>query len=129
MGLTEANIADAKSRLGARLMLWEVLLKKMVWQQIGGIRGKRILDFGSGEGITANKFASDNEVVAIEPSEEAVSKRRRQNEYQQIIGGLDALREMESEAFDMIFCHNVLEYAAERAEIVKEFRLKVRELY
>ena len=33
-------------------------------------RREKILDFGSGEGITANYFAKNNDVIAIEPSEE-----------------------------------------------------------
>ena len=36
------------------LPAWERLFKKIVWVQIGDIEGKKILDFGSGEGITAN---------------------------------------------------------------------------
>ena len=39
------------------LPAWERLFKRIVWKQIGEIEGKRILDFGSGEGITANYFA------------------------------------------------------------------------
>lgn len=31
---------------------------------------KKILDFGSGEGITADHFALNNNVIAIEPSKE-----------------------------------------------------------
>lgn len=52
------------------LPAWERLFKKIVWTQLGNIEGKRILDFGSGEGITANHFARKNEVIAVEPSEE-----------------------------------------------------------
>ena len=39
------------------LPAWERLFKRIVWKQIGEIEGKRILDFGSGQGITANYFA------------------------------------------------------------------------
>lgn len=34
------------------LSAWERLLKRIVSKQLGDIEGKRILDFGSGEGIT-----------------------------------------------------------------------------
>ena len=47
------------------LPAWERLFKRIIWKQLGGIKGKKILDFGSGEGITANHFAKDNEVVAL----------------------------------------------------------------
>lgn len=49
------------------LPAWERLFKRIVWKQLGEIRGKHILDFGSGEGITANYLAENNNVIAIEP--------------------------------------------------------------
>lgn len=100
---------------------WEKLLKRILWSQLGEIRGKTILDFGSGLGITANYYAKDNQVTAIEPSEESVNARSTENAYEQIIGSLDELRKLENESFDLIFCHNVLEYASKREEIVREF--------
>ena len=54
---------------------WERLLKKIIWAQLGEIKGKNILDFGSGEGITANHFAKDNNVIAIEPWDEMLKNR------------------------------------------------------
>lgn len=103
------------------LKKWEVLLKRMIWAQLGGIKNKKILDFGSGLGITANHFAKENQVIAIEPSKERVKERWQDNEYEQIIGSLEELRKLEDNAFDVIFCHNVLEYAADREAIVREF--------
>lgn len=100
---------------------WEKLLKRILWSQLGEIKGKRILDFGSGLGITANHYAKGNTVIAIEPSEESVNVRCTENEYEQIIGSLDKLRKLPDESFDLIFCHNVLEYASEREKIIKEF--------
>lgn len=95
---------------------WEALLKRVLWIQIGQLSNKRILDFGSGIGVTANHYAADNAVVAVEPSEESVRQRWNDHLYRQIVGSTEALREMESESFDVIFCHNVLEYAEEYAE-------------
>lgn len=100
---------------------WEKLLKCILWSQLGDIKGKKILDFGSGLGITANHYAKDNTVIAIEPSEESVNERCTENEYEQIIGSLDELHKLPDKSFDFIFCHNVLEYASEREEIIKEF--------
>lgn len=100
---------------------WELLLKKIVWQQLGDIRGKRILDFGSGIGVTANHYAICNEVIAIEPSEESVAQRWKKNTYQQIVGSTGALRKLSDESFDVILCHNVLEYAQDREGIMREF--------
>ena len=100
---------------------WEALLKKVLWTQIGQISSQRILDFGSGIGVTANHYAADNAVVAVEPSAETIRKRWSDHLYRQIVGSTDALREMPDESFDVIFCHNVLEYVPDREEILREF--------
>lgn len=102
------------------LQPWECLMKRMVWMQLGDIRGKRILDFGSGIGVTANYFAEHNEVVAIEPDEESVKNRWRDNEYTQITGSTEELRKFEDESFDIIICHNVLEYVPDKEDIINE---------
>ncbi len=104
-----------------KLPTWDALMKRLVWRQMGDIRNKRILDFGSGIGVTADYLAANNEVVAIEPSKEAVEERWNEHHYEQFVGSTDKLRMLESESFDMIICHNVLEYAQDRAEILKEF--------
>ena len=104
-----------------QLPVWEKLAKEIIWKQIGELKGKNILDFGSGMGITANHYAENNQVVAIEPSEEMLEKQVNTNGYQQFIGSIDVLKKLQSESFDYIFCHNVLEYADKRDEIVKEF--------
>ena len=87
---------------------WELLLKRILWTQIGQLQDKRILDFGSGIGVTANYYAAENDVVAVEPSEESVQLRWDDHSYRQIVGSTDALRSMEDESFDVIFCHNVV---------------------
>ncbi len=100
---------------------WELLQKKMVWGQLEFVQNKRVLDFGSGNGISADYFAVENEVIAIEPDEEMLRNRSQEHEYKQIRGGLQELKSFEDEFFDVILCHNVLEYAKEREEIIKEF--------
>lgn len=99
---------------------WDRLLKRILWTQLGDIKGKKILDFGSGEGITANRFAKDNEVVAVEPWEEMLQNRWQDYEYLQIQGDVSAIVEMEDNSFDMVFCHNVLEYIDDKAQVIKE---------
>ena len=98
---------------------WERLFKKIVWKQIGNLEGKKILDFGSGEGITANHFAKKNDVTAIEPSEEMLSNAWKDNEYNQIVGDVNALSVFNDETFDIIICHNVLEYIDDKEAVVK----------
>jgi SAM-dependent methyltransferase len=100
---------------------WEQLFKRVLWAQLGQLRGKRILDFGSGIGVTANCYAADNEVIAVEPSAQSVAQRWCEHPYQQIVGSTDALHQMEDGSFDVIFCHNVLEYVPDREEILQEF--------
>lgn len=104
-----------------QLPVWEKLAKEIIWKQIGELRGKTILDFGSGTGITADHYAGNNQVIAIEPSEEMLEKQVDTNGYQQLIGSIDELKKLQSESFEYIFCHNVLEYADDREEIVREF--------
>ena len=99
---------------------WDKLLKRILWSQLGDIKGKKILDFGSGEGITANHFAKDNEVVAVEPWEEMLQNRWQDYGYVQIQGDNSAIAEMEDNSFDMVFCHNVLEYIDDKAQVIKE---------
>lgn len=104
------------------LQPWEKLMKQIVWQQMGEIKNKKILDFGSGIGVTADYLAKHNDVTAIEPNEESVKERWQENQYCQITGGLKELKEFKDETFDIIVCHNVLEYAKEeRIEIINEF--------
>lgn len=100
---------------------WEVLLKRMVWQQLGELENKNILDFGSGTGVTANYYAKNNKVTAIEPLIDAVAARYRDFSYEQLLGSTNKLKKLPSESFDVIFCHNVLEYALDREEILSEF--------
>lgn len=103
------------------LQPWECLMKRIAWKQLGDIQDKKILDFGSGIGVTANYLAEHNEVTAIEPDEDSIKIRWADNQYTQIVGSTEELRKFDDETFDMIICHNVLEYAEDRADIVKEF--------
>ena len=99
---------------------WERLLKKIIWKQIGDIKDKYILDFGSGEGITANHFAKDNSVVAVEPWDEMLQNRWADYDYKQIQGDITCLSQFEDNSFDMIICHNVLEYIDDKASVIQE---------
>lgn len=100
---------------------WELLQKKMTWEQLKFIHNYRVLDYGSGNGITADHFAIDNEVIAIEPDEKMLRNRFTENDYIQIKGDIKELKKFEDESLDVILCHNVFEYAEEREEIIKEF--------
>lgn len=101
------------------LPAWERLLKKIVWTQLGDIQGKHILDFGSGEGVTANHFAENNHVIAIEPSEEMLQNRWNDHEYRQIQGDIASLSEFDDHTFDIVICHNVLEYIEDKEAVLR----------
>lgn len=101
-----------------------VMLYKLKWAQLEGhieTKNLKILDFGSGFGTTANYLAKNNEVIAIDPNADMVEERECENNYIQIIGKFEKLKDFDDNTFDVIVCHNVLEFAAERAEIVKQF--------
>jgi len=99
---------------------WGELFYKLVWHNIE-CEGKKILDFGSGFGITADYYAKSNDVTAIEPNEELLKHRFCNNEYRQIVGGIEKLSEIPNQSYDVIICHNVLEYLDNRSELLCKF--------
>lgn len=99
---------------------WKMFYR-VLWEQLPQISNSKILDFGSGLGITANHLAINNEVLAIEPDAKMVEERIQINNYHQIVGNIEQLKQLENNYFDFILCHNVLEYAEEREDILKEF--------
>ena len=109
-----------------RVAPWELLQKNMAWEQLSSVHHKRVLDFGSGNGMTADHFAIDNEVIAVEPNEIMIRDRFFENSYTQIRGDIESLKHFEDESFDVILCHNVLEYADEREQILDAFSRLLR---
>ncbi len=103
------------------LPAWERLFKRIVWKQLGNIKNKRILDFGSGQGVTSNHFAISNDVTAIEPSQEMLLNAWKNYDYTQIVGDISSLSKFEDNSFDMIICHNVLEYIENKEQVINEF--------
>lgn len=114
------NQINVQGYLKTTKMPWSQLFYRLVWRHLEH-HGKRILDFGSGLGITASHLAADNEVVAVEPNEEMIRHRIRDHEYTQITGSIDALKNLPGQSFDVIVCHNVLEYMEERKALLTEF--------
>lgn len=99
---------------------WGRLFYRLVWHQLE-CSGKRILDFGSGLGITANHLAQCNDVTAVEPDAEMLERRLCQYPYRQLAGGIEQLHPMPDSCYDVILCHNVLEYVEERTGLLREF--------
>lgn len=99
---------------------WGQLFYKMVWRHLE-YSDKKILDFGSGFGITADFLAKRNDVTAIEPNEEMLKYRKQEHGYEQMTGSLEQLKTLPSESYDLIVCHNVLEYLENRDELFAQF--------
>lgn len=99
---------------------WGRLFYRLVWHNLE-FKNKKILDFGSGFGVTSNHLAECNDVTAVEPDRELLEHRICENRYEQIMGSMDNLKGMDSGSFDVILCHNVLEYIENRAELIAEF--------
>ncbi len=96
------------------------LFYKSVWAQLGNLHSENVLDFGSGFAFTANHLAKTCNVTAVEPSENIIKHAFKSNAYTQINGDLSALKSMESEKFDIVLCHLVLEFVQNPKDIVKE---------
>lgn len=99
---------------------WGRLFYRLVWHNLK-FSNKKILDFGSGFGVTSNYLAKFNDVTAVELNSEFLKYRISENHYEQIIGSIDKLKEMHDGSFDVILCHNVLEYIEDRADLIAEF--------
>ena len=100
---------------------WGQIYYDILFDQLKDIKDKRVLDFGSGFGLVANHLAKENQVLAVEPNQEMVALRSHDHPYQQCVGSLDQLASLEDASFEVILCHNVLEYVEDRKVILKEF--------
>ncbi len=98
-------------------MFYEMIFKQLI---ITNDKRIRILDFGAGFCITANHYAKNHDVVAVEPNEEMYSLRVEENEYTLITQGLDYLKTVPDNSIDFVICHNVLEYVENKEEILKQ---------
>ena len=101
---------------------WGRMFYELIYKQLNIPDDKRIriLDFGAGFCITANHYARNHEVFAVEPNEEMYSLRIEKSDYTLIRQGLDYLKTVPDNSVDVAICHNVLEYAEEKEEILKQ---------
>ena len=88
---------------------WGKIQYEITFAQLEHIKERKILDFGSGFGLVSQFLAKNNEVVAIEPQQEMLFAYSN-NSYEKILGSLEQVKKFESESFDIVLCHNVLEY-------------------
>ncbi len=95
------------------------LFYKTVWSQLGKVKNNKILDFGSGFAFTSNYLGESNEVTGLEINKEIIDEVK-ENKFTQIHGGLETLKNMKSETYDIIICHLVFEFVENPSEILKE---------
>lgn len=101
---------------------WGRMFYDMIYNQLDLQNDNRlnILDFGAGFCVTANHYAKNHNVTAVEPSNDMLSKRLKGNDYSLINGSVEALKNMPDNSFDLVICHNVLEYVPDREMIITE---------
>ena len=100
---------------------WGRMFYELIYKQLDVSDSKKlkILDFGAGFCITADHYAKSHYVTAVEPSDEMRALRVGDNPYTLVGGGIDYLRDMDADSFDLVICHNVLEYADDKEAILK----------
>ena len=103
---------------------WGKIFYDVIFNQLKLSNEKRlkILDFGAGFCITAKHYAKDHDVTALEPNEEMYSLRFKSDDYNLITQGIDYLKTVEGDTYDLVFCHNVLEYVDNKYEILAELK-------
>lgn len=100
---------------------WGRMFYEMIYKQLdlSDCKKLKILDFGAGFCITADHYAKSHDVTAVEPSDEMRALRVGDNPYTLVGGGIDYLRDLDADSFDLVICHNVLEYADDKEAILK----------
>ncbi len=99
-------------------MPWGRIFYDLIYRQLALPQSPRvkILDFGSGFGITADYYAKWHDVTAIEPNLEMTELRFHENGYKQFNGDINDLKKYGGE-FDLVICHNVIEYTPNQVEV------------
>ena len=100
---------------------WGKMFYEQIFNQLVLPEDKRlkILDFGAGFCITSGHYAKDHDVTSVEPNEEMYSERF-DGDYTLITKGIEYLSEVADNTYDVVICHNVLEYVEDKAAILKE---------
>ena len=102
---------------------WGKIQYEITFAKLVHLKNKKILDFGSGLGLVSQFLGENNEVVAIEPEKEMLFAYSNHT-YEKILGSLEQVEKFEAESFDIVLCHNVLEYIEEnnREKYLSEFK-------
>ncbi|MGT2949771.1 SAM-dependent methyltransferase [Streptococcus cuniculi] len=108
---------------------WGKIYYQILFELLKDVRGKKVLDFGSGFGYVAQFLVRHNQVLAIEPNAEMIEERvlDLDSPYEQKQGSLELLEALPPASFDVIVCHNVLEYVDEPALYIRAFHRMLKE--
>ena len=103
---------------------WGKIFYDIIYRQLAFPNDRRlkILDFGAGFCITAMHYAKNHDVTAVEPNEEMYKLRFKSDDYTLITQGIDFLKTVEDNSYDVILCHNVLEYVDNKNEILTQLK-------
>ena len=103
---------------------WGKIFYDIIFRQLefSNDRRLKILDFGAGFCITAKHFAKNHDVTALEPNEEMYRLRFKSDDYTLITQGIEYLKTVVENTYDVVLCHNVLEYVDNKEEILSELK-------
>ena len=101
---------------------WGRMFYELIYRQLNlpDDRRLKILDFGAGFCLTADYYAKYHEVTAVEPNEEMAALRVKENDYTLVPQGAEYLAGLESGTFDVVICHNVLEYVENADSVLRQ---------
>lgn len=101
---------------------WGRMFYDMIYRQLdlSNDISLKILDFGAGFCVTANHYSKYHSVTAIEPNKEMIDLSIHDNHFDFIHGGFETLSRYEDNTFDIVICHNVLEYVSDKELILQE---------
>ena len=88
---------------------WGRIQYEITFAQLSHLKNKVILDFGAGFCITSKFLSERNSVTAIEPNPDLLQPHINDG-FHKILGSYDRLQSLPDQTFDVIICHNVLEY-------------------
>lgn len=94
----------------------------MIFRQLNlpGDPPLNILDFGAGFCVTANYYAKHHKVTAIEPNKDMITLNRHDNHFDLVPGDIETVKGYTDHTFDVVICHNVLEYVPDKELILSE---------
>ncbi len=101
---------------------WGRMFYEMIYRQLSIPENSKlnILDYGAGFCVTANHYAKNHNVTAVEPNKDMLNKRIKKNDFTLINGDIEILKDIQDNSFDLVLCHNVLEYVPDKEIILKE---------